>query len=342
MEKSNSKKTKIIAVEEHYMTESYMTEYARLSAPNGEEQEFRYMKNFQDIPEMRQAMVDFEYRLAVMDKSGTDMAVLSINSPGVQMCSKERAPVLAKELNDGLADIIKRYPGRFAGLGLVSPQDPDAAAQEVKRITGQLGLGGIMIYSHTEGHYLDEAQFDPILAAAEEADATIYLHPRVPSPEMLQPYSKYGMMAALWGFAAEAGTHAMRLILSGVFDRYPKLKIVMGHFGEALPFWMWRLDNMYKKTWDFAGPDLGMVKLELNPTDYLKRNITLTTSGMFDPDVLTFCVQKLGAQNIMFAVDYPYESSVIAVNFLQAAELTDHDRELISHGNAERLFRIPA
>lgn len=331
----------VIAVEEHYVTQAYFDEIAGLSVPPGEQPELEFMKNFQKIPEMVCKIVDFEVRLREMDKSGTDFSVLSLNPPGVQLHETERAVSLAREMNDGLAEIIKRHPTRFAGIGSIAPQDPVRAAQEVRRIMGPLGLGGIIINSHTHGRYLDEAEFEPILAAAEEEQATIYLHPRVPSPQMLGAFKDYGMLAALWGYQSEAGTHAMRLILSGAFDRHPKLKIVLGHGGEALPFWMWRLDNMYARTYGWAGDKIGMVKLERKPSEYLRRNFAITTSGMDDPDVLAFCIHKLGEENVMFAIDYPYEDSKTAVQFLKSATLTDRQRTLISHGNAERLFRIP-
>ena len=334
-------KTRVIAVEEHFITEEFMNATASLKEGAGEQAEKAFMDGFAKNPEMSKRTTDFTTRLKEMDASGTDLAVLSLNPPGVQLYDHaSRATSLAREMNDGLVETIKRHPTRFAGLGSVAPQDPDAAAQEIKRIMGPLGLGGVMINSHTLGHYLDEPQFEPILAALEEENATLYLHPRVPSPAMLQPYSKYGMLAAVWGFQAEAGTHAVRLIMSGVFDRHPKLKVVLGHCGEALPFWMWRLDNIYQRTYGWAGDKLGMVKLRRKPTEYLRDNFAVSTSGMDDPDVLAFVIGKLSVENVMFAIDYPYEDSATATSFLAAAFLTDEQRALVSHGNAERLFRI--
>jgi 5-carboxyvanillate decarboxylase len=251
-----------------------------MTVPSGEQPELNFMRGFQKIPEMVGRIRDFDVRLKEMNDSGTSFSVLSLNPPGVQMHDKERGVSFAREMNDGLVEIIKRWPARFAGIGGLVPQDPDRAALELKRIMGPLGLGGVIINSHTHGHYLDEPQFEPILAAAEEENATIYLHPRVPSPQMLGPYSNYGLLAAMWGFQAEAGTHAMRMILSGVFDRHPKLSIVLGHLGEGLPFWMWRLDNMYKRTFGWSGEKLGMVKLQLKPSEYLRRNFAAWMTRM--------------------------------------------------------------
>jgi len=268
--------------------------------------------------------------------------VLSLNPPGVQPYDTEPAISLGRDFNDGLAEIVKRWPDRFAGLGTIAPQDPARAAAEIERIMGPLGLGGIMINSHTRGQYLDEPRFEPILAAAESLRATLYLHPRVPSPQMVGPYRDYGMLAAVWGYQAEAGTHAVRLIMSGVFDRHPDLTVVLGHLGEGLPYWMRRLDNRYAWLYRNAGGDTGMVKLELTPSEYLRRNFAVTTSGMDDPQALAFCLDRLGEDNIMFAIDFPYEDSGAATAFLRDARLTEPQRAKISHRNAERLFRVPA
>ena len=342
MSESQPTRQRIIAVEEAFASKSWISELAALTPPPGEQPEQDFMNLVTDIPAMRRALTDIDLRLQVMDATGVDVHLLSFTARGVQMHEPHRATELAAQLNDELVGIIERHPDRFAGLGSIAPQSPDRAAQEIERIMGPLRLSGLVINSHTYGRYLDEPECEPILASAEASGATIYLHPRVPSPAMLDPYKRYGMLAALWGFAAEAGTHALRLIMSGAFDRFPRLRIVLGHAGEALPYWVYRLDNMARKTWAVGGQKLGMRKLDLTPSEYLKRNFGVSTSGMEDPDVLTFCINKLGEENVMFAIDYPYESSKHAVDFLNAAPLTDHQRALFSHKNAERFFRIPA
>jgi predicted TIM-barrel fold metal-dependent hydrolase len=339
---SSSFRPRVIAVEEAYATESWIGELAALSPPPGEQPEQDFMNLVAANSEMRRALVDFDLRLRVMDASGVDVHLLSFTAPGMQMHGKSRGTELAAQYNDELFEIINRRPDRFAGLGSVAPQDPERAAREIERIMGPLGLSGVVINSHTYGRYLDEPEFEPILAAAEASGATIYLHPRVPSPAMLAPYNEYGMLAALWGFAAEAGTHALRLIMSGAFDRFPRLRIVLGHLGEALPYWVYRVDNMAKKTWAIGGQRLGMRKLDLTPSEYLKRNFGITSSGMEDSDVLMFCFSKLGEENVMFAIDYPYEDTAHAMEFLKTAPLTRHQLARFSHKNAERFFRIPA
>jgi 5-carboxyvanillate decarboxylase len=333
---------RVIAVEEHFVTDRYWSETQNLAVPRDEEPEHAFMANFPRNDYIHPRFTNVEKRLEDMDAAGIDLSVLSLNPPGVQIyADTARATGLAKEMNDALAELIHQHPGRFAGLGAVAPQDPQAAAAEVTRVVRMLGFGGVLIGSHTHGHYLDEPEADPLLEALVAEDATLYLHPRSPSPQMLAPFSNYGMVAALWGFQAEAGTHAMRLILSGTLDRYPTLKIVLGHLGEALPYWFWRLDNIYEKTLGWAGEQLRMVKLKLKPSEYILRNFTLTTSGMFDEDVFAFAQHVVGAQRLMFAVDYPYEDSKVATKFLSELDLCDEDRALVSHANAERLFRIP-
>ncbi len=335
-------KTRVVAVEEHFVTEDYFSNASSLAIAKGEEPEQAFVSNFPKNKEMLQRFTDMNVRLGEMDNAGVDLSVLSLNPPGVQIFADAgKATSLAIEANDKLAEMIQQYPTRFYGLGSPAPQDPEAAAREIKRIMGPLKLGGVLIGSHTHGRYLDDPKCEPILAALEEEDATLYLHPRSPSPQMIDPFMKYGMVAALWGFQAETGTHAIRMIMSGIFDRHPRLKVVLGHLGEALPFWLWRLDNIYEKTYQWAGKALGMVKLELKPSEYIRRNFWVTTSGMSDADVLAYCVGKLGAEKILFAIDYPYEDSKVAVQFLTRANLDEKQRELVSHGNAESLFRVP-
>ena len=186
-------------------------------------------------------------RLARMDEDGIDVHVLSLTAPGVQMLRDAAlATRLAREANDVLADAIKRHPTRFGGLGAVAPQDPVAAAKEIERCAGPLGLNGLVINSHTNGDYLDQPKYSPIFEAAQAAGLAIYLHPREPAPSLVGPFLDYGLYFAVYGFAVEAALHAMRLILSGTFDRFPGLKIVLGHMGEGLPFWLQRIDNRYQ------------------------------------------------------------------------------------------------
>jgi len=329
---------KIIAVEEHIATESFLGHAHKLEVLPSDRTEMELMREVENNDIWRTALIDLDARIRKMDAAGQNMAVLSLNPPGVQSYLPNDAVPLAREFNDSLADIVRRYPDRFAGLGTVAPQDAVAAAYEIERIMGPLRLNGIMINSHTGGHYLDEPQFSPLLDAAEAHHAPIYLHPRVPS--MLSAYRSYGMSGAIWGYQAEAGLHAMRLILSGTLDRNPDLKIVLGHIGEGIPYWLRRIDNRHAFAQRVTGAATPMPKLKLTPSEYFKRNFVLTTSGIDDPNVLELALRAVGDDNIMFAIDYPYEETESAINFLENAPLTDMQREKISHKTAERLFGL--
>jgi 5-carboxyvanillate decarboxylase len=209
-------------------------------------------------------------RIAHMDGASIDMQVLALTAPGVQLFDAASATGLAAQSNDILADAIKAHPTRFAGLAAVAPQDPGAAAREIERGASRLGLRGVIINSHTKGEYLDLAKYRPLLEAAEAFDMPIYLHPREPAPSMVAPYLDHGLYFATWGFSAESGLHAMRLIMSGTFDRHPGLKVILGHMGEALPFWLQRIDNRHAAQ-ERIGVDK---KLQRRPSDYFRRTST--------------------------------------------------------------------
>lgn len=274
-------------------------------------------------------------RLSDMDASGVDMHLLSLGIPGVQMFEREVAVTLARLSNDRLSEAVRRHPTRFAGLASFAPQDPHAAAAEMERAINSLKLQGFLVNSHTQGVYLDEARCWPILEAAEALGRPLYLHPRAPSDGMAAPFRDYRMEGSIWGYGMEAGTHAVRLMLSGVLDRFPRLRIVLGHMGEAVPFWLWRLDYM-------AVPrSRAALKNQLKPSEYFRRNFAITTSGLEDPLVLRFCIDKIGIDSVMWAIDYPFQPSAPAVAFLESAPLTDQERGQIAHLNAERIFGIP-
>lgn len=277
-----------------------------------------------------------EERLRDMDDAGVDMQLLSVTIPGVQILDADRAAAAATTTNDQLAAAIARHPKRFKGLACFAPQAPQQAAREMERAVKTLGLNGFIVNSHTNDLYLDDARFAPILEAAEALDRPIYLHPRAPSNGMGAPFRDYGLGGSIWGFGIEAGTHAVRLMISGVFDRYPRLRIVFGHMGEALPFWMWRLDHMYTR----RARDGRLKPNALKPSEYFRRNFAVTTSGFEDPAILDLVIEKAGIENVLWAIDYPFEVSRDAVAFIDAAPLSAIQRESILHRNAERLFHI--
>jgi 5-carboxyvanillate decarboxylase len=335
---------KTITVEEHFATEEQFSilssviekKYPILEVYQQEkllERELLFLK-----PQMRETvgrLYDIgEGRLREMDEAGIDMQVLSLVTPGVQPLDPAGGTALARKVNDKLSEAVRRYPERFAGLASIAPQDPAAAATELERAVKELGLKGASINSHTKGEYLDDKKYWPIFEKAEELGVPIYIHPRLPSPGMLKPYLDYPFLdSAMCGFAHEVSLHALRLICSGLFDQYPNLNLILGHMGETLPYWLWRIDNMWQRS-----PEAK--KLEKLPSNYFKDNFFITTSGMFwQPPLICACL-VLGADRILFAIDYPNESAKEGVRFIKEASICDNDKEKICHLNAERLFSL--
>jgi 2,3-dihydroxybenzoate decarboxylase/5-carboxyvanillate decarboxylase len=275
-------------------------------------------------------------RLRDMDANGVAMQLLSLTAPGVQMFDADTACSLATLANDRLAEVIARHPTRFAGLASFAPHAPQRAVREMERAILQLKLNGFVVNSHTNNEYLDHPKYWPILEAAEALDRCIYIHPRGPSELLSGPMRDYGMFAALWAYGVEVSTHAVRLILSGVFDRFPSLQICLGHMGEAVHFWSWRLDFMSERAQSAGAP-----KLALKPSEYLRRNFVITTSGQESPLALDFSIRQLGIDNVLWAIDYPYQPSAPAVAFMDAVTVSDEERHKLYHGNAERVFHIP-
>lgn len=333
--------TRVITVEEAFVTADIAAAWKPVLQSSGCELGFKAMGNsiLAETPQnaaLHNRLLDIgQGRINHMDKIGVDLQVLSLTSPGVQVFEPHLATALVRDSNDVLAEAVKRFPTRFAGLGAVAPQDPEAASKEVDRFKS-LGLCGVIINSHTFGEYLDLPKFAVLLEALESAQLPVYLHPREPSSAMIEPYLDYGLYFAGWGFAAETSLHAMRLIMSGAFERFPKLKIILGHMGEGIPFWLQRIDNRY-----LLQVKIGAVqKLPLLPSEYFLNNFYITTAGVTSMPALRLSLDVLGAERIMFAADYPYEDDAEAVAFLHAAMLREDERRLIAHANAERIFGL--
>ncbi|MEM7117213.1 MAG: amidohydrolase family protein [Chloroflexota bacterium] len=334
---------KRIAIEEAFVTQAIADEWAKVlanGAPN--EPGFRKMGEtiLADSPGTRlihQRLTDLGAgRIAHMDETGIDMQVISMTSPGVQVFEAGLATTLAAEANDQLSEAVKSHPNRFAGLTAVAPQDPASAAREIERGAQQLDLRGVLINSHTFGEYLDAPKYWEIFEAAEANNAPIYLHPRTPSPSMITPFLDYGLYFAGWGFTIETATHALRLIMNGVFDRFPELKIILGHMGEGLPYWLQRLDNRY-----LLQVKIGAVeKMPRLPSEYFLDNFVITTSGVCSHPALRHALDVLGADKVLFAADFPYESVEEAVAFMDSAPINDGDRQKIYQTNAEKLFQL--
>jgi len=319
-------KIKRIAVEEAFVTEEIASEWKKVLASKFVEPGFRMMGQtiLGDDPGARMVhsrLVDIgPGRIAQMDADNIDVAVISITSPGVQVFDAVTATRLAKNANDVLADAIAVYPERLAGLAAVAPHFPDGAALELDRAAKTLGMKGFLINSHTMDEYLDDTKYWPIFEAAQALDLPLYLHPREPSPSMIKPFLDYGLYFAGWGFAVETATHAMRLIMCGLFDQFPKLKIVLGHMGEGLPFWLQRIDNRY-----LLQVKIGAVRrMPRLPSEYFLDNFVITTSGVMSAPALKLSLEVLGE----------------GVRFLDEVDITDEQRMKIYSSTAERVFHL--
>jgi len=278
-----------------------------------------------------------EGRIAEMDAAGIDMQVLSLNSPGVEQLDAAEAAVLAREANDFAAAAVKRYPLRFDAFAAVPTAAPQQAADELERTVREYGFKGAMINGHHRGRYLDDQFFSPIIERAESLGLPIYLHPTQPPHAVVEasyagfaPEVTYMLSTAGFGWHIETGIHVLRMILGGVFDRYPKLQIIVGHMGEALPFMLSRVDIMT--------PAITGLRREISA--YLRENVHYTFSGFnYTPTFLDLLLQ-VGVDRIMFSADHPYGSMAHARAFLDHLPVSTADRERIAHGNAERLLGL--
>lgn len=277
-------------------------------------------------------------RIAAMDAAGIDMQVLSITSPGVEQLAASEAVTYARETNDILADAIRRYPDRLAGFAALPTADPQRAVAELERISGVQGFKGAVINGHIHGRYLDDTFFWPILERAEALQMPIYLHPTQPPQAVIEAsYSGFSpevtsqLTRAAWGWHIETSIHIIRMILGGVFDRYPRLQIVIGHQGEGLPFMLPRLDSRLPTE---------ITKLKRPIEAYLRENLHYTFSGFNFTATFLDLLLEVGIDRIMFSADYPYASMEEARSFLDKLPVSPSDRERIAHGNAERLLRL--
>ena len=278
-------------------------------------------------------------RIQDMDDTGIAMQILSLTAPGVQIFDRETAVALAQSSNDQLAEAIRRHPQRFAGLAAIAPQDPEAAARELERGVRTLGLKGAIVNSHTHGEYLDDPKFWPIFEATEALDIPVYIHPTTPSPAMIAPFLERGLDGAVFGFAVETGLHLLRLVVAGVFDRFPKLRIVVGHLGEGLPYWLFRIDFMHRAS-VAAGRYPSQPKLQRKPSEYLKENVYVTTSGMaWEPPIL-YAQSVLGMDRVLYAMDYPYQFVPEEVQVTDNLPIGGGDKKRLYQTNAEQVFRL--
>ncbi len=318
-----------IALEEHFVTEA-LTGYGASTAGVAQPHVWA---------EASRRLLDLTgERLAEMDTSGVDVAVLSLNSPGLQAETDAATAVrAATTVNDFLAGVIAEHPDRFGGFAALPLQDPAAAAKELDRAVTQLGFSGALVNAHTNGVYLDDPSLRTVWERAAGFDVPLYLHPGngYDTAHVLSGHPE--LVGPMWSWGTDTSTHALRLVFGGVFDDFPDAKLLLGHMGEGLPATLWRLDSR----WAFHN-HRGIELARERPSDYLRHNLYITTSGVCSDAPLLCALLALGAEHILFATDYPFESMSVATTFIETAPVSEADRAKITHGNAERLLRIPA
>lgn len=316
-----------IALEEHFvLAETIDTSYAVRDLP----------------PTIREKILDLgSGRIADMDRGGLDICILSLTAPGVQAVTNVgQAIAQARRTNDYLAENVAKNPKRLRGFATLPLQDPEAAAKELTRCVKELGFCGALVNGFSQignadsAIYYDLPQYRSFWATVQELDVPFYLHPRDPLVGGQPCYQGYlWLSGSPWGFAVETSIHALRLMASGLFDEYPKLKIILGHLGEGLPIGIWRVDNRISR-------GSGTPKAKLPMSHYLRENFYITTSGNFHTQALTNVILELGTERILYSVDYPYEDVVQAKEWFDQAAISDSDRMKIARTNAQKVFRL--
>lgn len=312
-----------IAIEEHYNDPELVAHFTGLDLLRP--------------PVIERKLLDLgEVRLREMDEGGIDIQVLSHAGPTTQKLAPDVAVRMAKLTNDRLAQSIASAPDRFAGFAVLPTPAPEAAADELERCVTELGFKGAVVNGLTNGRFLDERQFWPIFARAEMLGVPIYLHPALPSPVVEKAYydgitDKFPeFRGPVWGFTAETATQAMRMVLSGALAEYPRLQLILGHLGEALPFLLWRIDDL------LARP----VSDGMRFSEIFRRNFHLTTSGNFSDTALACSIAEMGVDRILFAVDWPFASNKAGTDWLMRTSLTEADKAGILGGNARKLLKM--
>jgi len=316
---------RIVALEEHFMLPEFVG-YLGRTRQNIKPELFHKV-----VP----ILSDFgERRLSVMDQNGIDLVVLSLAGPGVQVePDTATATRLARLCNDTLAGEVQKHPDRYAGFAHLALQDPRGAADELSRCVRELGFKGALINGETNGVYLDDRRYDVFWERVAGLDAPIYLHPGNP-PDRSRMYADHPeMWGPTWSWAVETCSHAMRLIFSGAFDRYPSVRLILGHMGETMPIQLSRLDSRYPiSNQNYA--------LRKKPSEYVRENICVTTSGVCSDVALRCALDAIGGESVMFSVDYPFEQTRIAADWIKSAAISESERTRVCSGNAERILRL--
>ncbi|MBV7321020.1 amidohydrolase family protein [Bacillus halotolerans] len=293
---------------------------------------------------VQKRLQEFEKRIEDMDKNGIQTSILSLTQPGIEgITDPDRAVKLAKQMNDHAAEFfVSKHPDRFKAFAAVPLQDPEEAAKELERAVNELGFVGALVNGYSNigdentAQYLDEPQVRPFWEKAAQLQVPVYLHPRIPLPNQQRIYEGYeGLLGSAWGFGVETATHAIRLILSGLFDEYPDLTVILGHLGEGLPFTLPRVEHRLRH----QRPETHG-NHQKAPTEYLRKNFYLTTSGVFRTQALIDTLLEVGSDRILFSVDYPYESMEEISFWFDHSPISETDRLKIGTENAASLFKL--
>ena len=319
-------------MEEHWGNRELGEIYLKWRARTG----FPESIDIKTIPLAFPRLADFErFRLPLMDELGISTQVISVGSPGIQgLPDAATAIPMARKTNDLQAEIIRKYPGRFAGFAALPTQDPKAAADELERAIKQLGFKGAMIQGRTNWEHLDEQKHWVLWERAAALEVPIYLHVNEPTPAVVKEYEDHPeLMGPTWSWGVEAATQALRIIGSGVFDAVPKATMILGHLGESLPYLLGRLDEGYAMAYKAR-------KLKKLLSQYMRENVLITTSGLYRPEALTCAIQAMGEDRVCFACDYPFVDPRESVRVFEATPMTKEQREKIYYLNAERWLKV--
>jgi len=318
-------KPRVIALEEHYWDREVAATFAPLDGVRGAP---GIVERLNDVAELR---------IKEMDAAGIDLQVLSHGAPATQRLTGELAVALARGANDRLREIVRAHPDRFAAFACLPTAEPKAAAEELERAVTTLGFKGAMVHGLTNGVFFDDKRFWPIFERAQALDVPLYVHPATPHPAVVDAYLKDyvedfpALLSAGWGFTMETATQGIRLVLSGVFDAYPNVKIILGHLGESLPFLLWRINHALARPGN---------RPSFSFRDYFCKHFWITTSGFFSNPALLCCVMEMGIDRILFSVDAASFTNKPAADWIPTIPLSAEDKAKLLSGNAERLLRL--
>lgn len=355
---------KKIGTEEHFWTQYFMDHLqARKKYPKADsvldekgEKTWRWWNSAEEyyswLPDTTiRGLCNIDIRLKEMDEAGIDMLVLSFNG-SINEFDAAEGIALTKRVNDIIAGIVREHPDRFVSFAGVFLKEPKAAADELERGVKELGFKGTMILPHVVGEYIDARKYWPLFERAAKLGVPVYIHPEFPPRERLKQYEGYPeLVGGMWGYGAETGLAAVRLICSGIFDEYPGLQVILGHMGEALPYWIPRLDRSWSSGGRHtlltnreiaAGADVRPLaeKIRKPPSYYMKNNFFMTISGMYWQPVLQLVCSAIGVDRVLFAIDSPFAPSKPAAQFIESVPIPEADKEKICHANIEKLLKL--